>query len=287
MREKLRAEWFWTDRWFASSAFGLPLEAQGLYRNLLSRAWANGGSIPQDPEVLRRLGGASSDEWSRAWPLVSPYWTEREGRLVNEAQLEVLAEAASRKAEAVALGKRRAATAKRGEGGRFLASGGPAVGSSGGPQNSPAVDQRGNQPPSLSPSLNQTQSPEAAITKRELPPLSGLNGREAALAGAIRGSPLILWQTDPKVTSRWVTSMCRAFPTLDLAAEARKCAGWWATHPARVRRRRTCTLSLREWFDRAAESKAKTEGAGAARESRNAAIREGLREVQRRGRLES
>ena len=36
MKTNLRAEWFWTDRWMGSSAFLLPMEARGLYREMLT-----------------------------------------------------------------------------------------------------------------------------------------------------------------------------------------------------------------------------------------------------------
>ena len=154
----MRAEWFWTDRWFASSAMGLPLEARGLYRELLSRAWSFGGSLPNDLQALRRLAGATENEWLRSWPLVEPYWVQASGRLVNETQLEVLREAQSRKDAARELGRlggrRRAETGKRGPDGRFETQApGPSAwsfaGESAGPK-SPSV----SKPPSPSLSLN-------------------------------------------------------------------------------------------------------------------------------------
>ena len=90
---RLLAEWFWTDRWERSSASALPLEARGLYREMLSRAWARGAQLPSDPAKVRRIVGATLEEWKRAWPLVSPYWQKRNGLFVNETQLDIYAEA--------------------------------------------------------------------------------------------------------------------------------------------------------------------------------------------------
>ncbi len=93
---KLRAEWFWTDRWFASSACCLPIDARGLYRELLTRSWSLGGKLPNNPQMLMRLAGVTEEEWRRCWPLVAPYWNERDGHLTNETQLEVMADARKR-----------------------------------------------------------------------------------------------------------------------------------------------------------------------------------------------
>src|SRR5712671_3143385 len=89
MRSKLLAEWFWTDRWAGSSAFLLPLEARGLYREMLTAAWRRGGKLPGDHESIRRACGVTLDEWSRTWPLVALYWREMDGYLINDTQREV------------------------------------------------------------------------------------------------------------------------------------------------------------------------------------------------------
>ena len=102
---KLLAEWFWVDRWMGSSAFGLPLEARGLYREMLSQAWRRGARLPNDQATIRRLTGCSEKEWRRSWPLVSPYWTVEGDALVNQTQVEVYAEAHAAKAAAVARAK--------------------------------------------------------------------------------------------------------------------------------------------------------------------------------------
>jgi uncharacterized protein YdaU (DUF1376 family) len=92
---RLLAEWFWTDRWERSPAAVLPIAARGLYRELLSRAWARGARLPNNPEAMRRLVGVTLEEWAATWPLVESYWRPSDDGLwlVNETQLEIYAEA--------------------------------------------------------------------------------------------------------------------------------------------------------------------------------------------------
>lgn len=94
--KKLLAEWFWTDRWMGSSAFGLPLEARGLYREMLTQAWRRGAKLPNDHETIRRLIAATEKEWKRAWPLVKRYWRVDGDNLVNDTQIEVYLDAKAR-----------------------------------------------------------------------------------------------------------------------------------------------------------------------------------------------
>lgn len=89
---KLLAEWFWTDRWIGSSAFLLPMEPRGLYREMLTQAWRRGAQLPNNPETIRRAVGATEGEWSRCWDLVRPFWREENGILVNDTQIEVYGE---------------------------------------------------------------------------------------------------------------------------------------------------------------------------------------------------
>jgi uncharacterized protein YdaU (DUF1376 family) len=108
--EKLRAEWFWTDRWNGSSAFLLPLEARGLYREMLTQAWRRGAQLPADPDTIKRAIAATEAEWARSWPLVAPYWHPTEaGVLVNDTQVAIYSEAQRRSAQAVVKGAKGAA----------------------------------------------------------------------------------------------------------------------------------------------------------------------------------
>jgi hypothetical protein len=49
---KLLAEWFWIDRWNGSTGFLLPMEARGVYREMLTpivlipALWADEGHAP-------------------------------------------------------------------------------------------------------------------------------------------------------------------------------------------------------------------------------------------------
>ena len=107
---KLQAEWFLGSRWTTSRGFLLPMGARGLYRELLTQAWIRGGSLPRVEDDLKRIVGATSDEWRRYWPIVKPFWRVEGDRLVNDTQLEIYAEAQARAERA----RTRAQTAARG-----------------------------------------------------------------------------------------------------------------------------------------------------------------------------
>jgi uncharacterized protein YdaU (DUF1376 family) len=78
---KLQAEWFWVDRWTRSSAFCLPQEARGVYREMLTQAWGRGARLPNDHEAIRRVTGTTAKEWAKAWPLIARYWRYAGGDL--------------------------------------------------------------------------------------------------------------------------------------------------------------------------------------------------------------
>lgn len=102
MSEKMLAEWFWIERWEGSSAALLPMEAQGIYRAMLSHAWRRGAKLPVDKEEIRLLIRCREKEWNRSWHLVEKYWREEGGFLVNDTQREVYAEQEQRHARAQA-----------------------------------------------------------------------------------------------------------------------------------------------------------------------------------------
>lgn len=91
--EKLLAEWFWTDRWTGSSGFLLPMEARGVYREMLTQAWHRGARLPNDHEQIQRAIAATDAEWERAWPKVKRYWRKEGEYLVNDTQVEIYREA--------------------------------------------------------------------------------------------------------------------------------------------------------------------------------------------------
>jgi uncharacterized protein YdaU (DUF1376 family) len=96
--EKLLAEWFWIDRWVGSSAFGLPQEARGVYREMLTQAWRRGARLPNDHDVIRRLTATTSIEWRRSWPQIQKFWRVDGDGLVNDTQIEIYQEAKKRQA---------------------------------------------------------------------------------------------------------------------------------------------------------------------------------------------
>jgi uncharacterized protein YdaU (DUF1376 family) len=97
VKDKLLAEWFWTDRWTGSSAFLLPLEVRGLYREMLTQSWRRGGQLPANLDTIKRSVAATDDEWARAWPAVARYWHLNDsGLLVNDTQLAIYSEAQER-----------------------------------------------------------------------------------------------------------------------------------------------------------------------------------------------
>jgi uncharacterized protein YdaU (DUF1376 family) len=87
----LNGELFWVDRWNNSTGALLPLEARGLYREMLSQAWVRGARLPSNPQAIKLACRATDEEWERCWPLVSPHWRDVGGYLVNDTQLEVYA----------------------------------------------------------------------------------------------------------------------------------------------------------------------------------------------------
>jgi uncharacterized protein YdaU (DUF1376 family) len=94
--DKLLAEWFWIDRWMGSSAFLLPLEARGLYREMLSQAWRRRATLPASHEAIRRAVGCSEKEWKRAWPSIARFWVADGDTLYNETQRTVYADCMAR-----------------------------------------------------------------------------------------------------------------------------------------------------------------------------------------------
>jgi len=103
---KMLGEMFWVDRWTGSSAFLLPLEARGLYREMLSQAWRRGAQLPNDPDAVKRAVGAADAEWERTWPLVRPYWHVEGDVIYNPTQRRLYAEAQAQMERAGARAKK-------------------------------------------------------------------------------------------------------------------------------------------------------------------------------------
>jgi uncharacterized protein YdaU (DUF1376 family) len=104
--ERVPAEWFWCDRWMGSSAFLLPLEARGLYREMLTQAWRRGAQLPNDLEAIRRAIGSTEKEWRRSWPAIARFWRVEGDALVNDTQIEIYQEAQTRMIRASARGRK-------------------------------------------------------------------------------------------------------------------------------------------------------------------------------------
>lgn len=84
-----------------SSAFILPMEARGVYREMLSQAWRRGARLPNDHEAIQRAIGCTPKEWRRAWPLIERFWQVDGDNLINETQVEVYADAQARQDKSV------------------------------------------------------------------------------------------------------------------------------------------------------------------------------------------
>lgn len=119
--EKLLAEWFWIDRWMGSSAFLLPIEPRGLYREMLTQAWRRGAKLPNDHQAIQRAIGCTRQEWNRCWPKVEPYWRVTGDSLINDTQVKVYAECQSSQ-EKFGSRARKAAQARWGSGPKHPAS---------------------------------------------------------------------------------------------------------------------------------------------------------------------
>jgi len=79
-----------------SRAYGLPIGARGLYREMLSQAWLRGARLPNDYAQIRRFTAITIEEWNELWPLVSQFWRQDGPYLVNDTQIEVYTEAKAR-----------------------------------------------------------------------------------------------------------------------------------------------------------------------------------------------
>lgn len=56
----------WMPLWIADmrrETIGYPLEFQAMYVNLMMTAWERGGQLPDDEKQLRRISGASEEQW--------------------------------------------------------------------------------------------------------------------------------------------------------------------------------------------------------------------------------
>lgn len=126
---------FYAFDWLSSSTRAMSLAARGAYVDLLAFAWDQNG-LPADTEALRRMTGASPDEWALVWPeLVTKFPVAADGRRRNPKLEEVRGGVKAASARGVRGGRARAFSAKRAPGGLFA------------PTSEPASSQPANQRP--------------------------------------------------------------------------------------------------------------------------------------------
>lgn len=190
---KMFAEWFWIDRWMGSSAFLLPMEARGLYREMLSQAWRRGAALPNDPDAIRRAVGCSEKEWRRSWPTVAAFWRVDGDALVNDTQREIYAEA-MRQRDAKAA---RAAAAAAKRWGRELDA-----------QASPQASPQASAP--ASPPVVLEECPPISVSRDPVPIRSDLRGAVPVPAGAraSRGSLITSPLEFDRVHGKHVAEFC-------------------------------------------------------------------------------
>lgn len=88
---KMRALWWWIDRWRKSTAFmDMTLEQQGAYRNLLDEAALRGGPLPNDDRILAKACGDAT-AWKRIRDVVMARFTLAADGWRNETLDSVLA----------------------------------------------------------------------------------------------------------------------------------------------------------------------------------------------------
>lgn len=90
----------WYPRDFMASTRGWPLIAEAVYRKMLDWQWDLGGAevgtLPEDPERLRMVVGATPEEWGVAWSWVESKFPIVDGGRRNARLEEHRAEAVRR-----------------------------------------------------------------------------------------------------------------------------------------------------------------------------------------------
>jgi len=272
---KLLAEWFWVDRWTGSSAFMLPLEPRGLYREMLSQAWRRGARLPNDHEAIQRVVGCTLQEWKRCWPRIEKYWRVDGDSLVNDTQMEVYSEAKARLDRASAAGKRASAV-------RW---------SNPSDANSDVRSHvrshiRQESPPSPSPSPDLSLSPVLSATTSETlsrseatdpisekgddhfqlhaeqhgpveKPARLVNGKSIpppdfspiVLSFPVVGTDGPIWHLREALLDHWQ----QLYPMLDVAAQSRQMLAWVEQNPSKRKTAKGMPAALVNWLNRAVD----------------------------------
>src|SRR5688500_18835623 len=96
--KKMRAVFWWIDRWRASSAYSdMTLEEQGAYRNLLDEGTLRGGPLPGEERIVGQACG-DAVAWRRVKAAVMRKFVLTPDGWRNDTLYEVITES-SRRAE--------------------------------------------------------------------------------------------------------------------------------------------------------------------------------------------
>lgn len=152
---------FYAFDWLSSSTRAMSLAARGAYVDLLAFAWDQDG-LPADTEALRRMTGASVEEWAIIWPeLSAKFAVAPDGRRRNPRLEAVRRRAKAQSARGVRGGRARAASAQRAPGGLFVAASAPTC-----------ADQRTSVQPASEPASDQPASQRPASVTSSVQPAS-------------------------------------------------------------------------------------------------------------------
>ena len=72
----------WMPVWIGDmrrETIGQPPEFTGMYLNLMMAAWENGGQLPDDEKQLRRISGASAEQWIEHRQAIANLFVRRNG----------------------------------------------------------------------------------------------------------------------------------------------------------------------------------------------------------------
>ena len=88
----------WMPVWIGDmrrETIGQPPEFTGMYLNLMMAAWENGGQLQDDEKQLRRISGASSDQWIEHRQALANLFVPRNGMWSHNLIREELVKAAN------------------------------------------------------------------------------------------------------------------------------------------------------------------------------------------------
>ena len=163
MAEKMRAAWWWIDRWRKSTAYtDMTLAQQGAYRNLLDELWLRDGLLPNDDRILAKISG-DAFSWIEVRTVVMARFYLTDAGWRHETHDEVAGQSKTFKEAQIDAAKARMKNAPRDAKGRLISTRVDQPGSPAGihPEVHPSVH-----PPSPSPSPSQTPKKKNPPTPR-------------------------------------------------------------------------------------------------------------------------